>query len=104
MRRNFAIAAALLLSLTPALAQQQAPVPQQPAVGNAFGPPSKASPEVKAARKAMRQACVEDARSLCAGSQSGGGKIMMCLKAHKDQVSDGCKAAAQHLRDVRRGA
>jgi Cysteine rich repeat len=103
MRRNFVIAAALLLALTPALAQQQAPVPQQPA-GNAFGPSSKASPEVKAARQAMRQACVEDARSLCAGSQPGGGKIMMCLRAHKDQVSDGCKAAAQHLRDVRRGA
>jgi hypothetical protein len=99
MRRNLVIAAALLLSLSPALAQQQAPAPQAPAGGV-----SKPSPELKAARQAMRQACMQDARSLCAGSEPGGGKIMMCLRSHKDQVSDGCKAAFQHLRDVRRGA
>lgn len=45
---------------------------------------------------------MDDARSLCAGSEPGGGKIMMCLRAHKDQVSDGCNAAFQNLRDVRR--
>ena len=38
------------------------------------------------------------------GSQPGGGKVMMCLKSHKDQVSAGCKTAFEHLRDVRRGA
>jgi hypothetical protein len=103
MHRNFAIAAALLLSLTSAFAQAQAPIAQQPATG-ADTAAVKASPEVKAARKAMRQACMEDARTLCAGSEPGGGKIMMCLKSHKDQVSDGCKAATQHLRDVRHGA
>jgi hypothetical protein len=102
MRRNFAMAAALLLSLTPALAQQQAPVPQQQPAGAAGHPP--ANPELRAARKAMRQACVEDVHTLCAGSEPGGGKIMMCLRSHMDQVSDGCKAATRHLRDVRRGA
>ena len=100
--RNLVVAAALLLSLTPALAQ-----PQQPAPGGAPGgisarPP--ASPELKAARKAMRQACMQDARTLCSDSQAGGGKVMMCLKSHKDQVSAGCKTAFEHLRDVRRGA
>lgn len=99
MRRNLVIAAALLLSLSPAFAQQQAPTPQAPA-GGVSGP----APELKAARQAMRQACMDDIRNLCAGSEPGGGKIMMCLRSHKDQVSDGCKAAFQHLRDVRRGA
>ena len=47
---------------------------------------------------------MDDARNFCAGSEPGGGKIMMCLRAHKDQVSDDCKAAFQHLREVRRGA
>ena len=100
MRRNIAIAiaAALLLSLTPALSQPQAPVsPQQAAT-----PPGGA--ELKAARKAMRQACLEDIRALCAGSEPGGGKVLMCLRSHRNQVSEGCKAATQHLREVRRGA
>lgn len=95
--RNFVIAAVLLLSLSPAIAQQQAPAPQQPAAGH-----PAPSPELKAARKAMRQACMQDAHTLCPDSEAGGGKIMMCLRAHKDQVSDGCKSAVQHLRDVRK--
>lgn len=102
MRWNFATAAALLLSLTPAFAQQQVPLPQQQPAGAAGHPP--ANPELRAARKAMRQACVEDVHTLCAGSAPGGGKIIMCLRSHMDQVSDGCKAATRHLRDVRRGA
>ena len=105
MRRNFGMVAVLLVSLAPALAQTGAPVPspqqQQPsgAIGGA-----KPSPELKAARKAVRQACVEDIRALCAGAEPGGGKILMCLRSHQDQVSDGCKIATRHLRDVRRGA
>ena len=42
---------------------------------------------------------MEDIRALCAGSEPGGGKVMMCLKSHKDQVSDGCKAATAALRE-----
>jgi hypothetical protein len=114
MRRNFAVAAALLLSLAPALAQSQPqsqpPVPQQqqqpqtPSGGaGAFGP-SKPSPELRQARRAMREACVQDVRTLCAGSEPGGGKVLMCLRSHKDQVSDACKAATAHLREVRRRA
>jgi hypothetical protein len=100
MYRNLAVATALLLSCSPVLAQQtpsdlsQVPVVSQP----------KATPEVRAARKAVREACMEDVHTLCAGSQPGGGKVMMCLKSHKDQVSAGCKTAFEHLRDVRRGA
>ena len=101
MRRNLVLAAALLLSISPALAQtptQQPPAPQAPAAH------AKATPEVKDARKALRQACMEDVRTLCSDAQPGGGKLMQCLKTHKDQVSAGCKSAFQHLREVRRGA
>lgn len=110
MRRNFVMAAALLLSLAPAPAQPQAPVSQpqeqpqtQPGGAGVFGP-AKASPELRQARRAVRQACMEDIRALCAGSQPGGGKVLMCLRSHKDQVSDGCKAATAHLRELRRRA
>jgi hypothetical protein len=99
--RNLVVAAALLLSLNPALAQPQAAAPGGAPGGISARPP--ASPELKAARKAMRQACMQDAHTLCSDSQTGGGKVMMCLRSHKDQVSDGCKAAFQHMRDVRRG-
>jgi hypothetical protein len=101
LMRNLVIAAALLLSISPGLAQQTpSSLSQVPVVSSS----PQVTPELKAARKAMRQACMQDVRSLCADQQPGGGKIMMCLKSHKDQVSDGCKAAFQHLRDVRNGA
>ncbi|HVW72703.1 MAG TPA: cysteine rich repeat-containing protein [Rhizomicrobium sp.] len=105
MCRNLVLAAALLLSFSPALAQSStqqapAPAPQTPAAGAH----PQATPEVQEARKAMRQACREDAHTLCADTQAGGGKLMQCLRAHKDQVSAGCRSAFQHLRDVRKGA
>jgi hypothetical protein len=40
-----------------------------------------------------RVACASDVQKLCAGVPSGGGRIVACLKQHKDQVSDGCKQA-----------
>lgn len=102
LRWNFGIAAAaLLIVFTPVLAQPPAPQPQQQGGPHASGPAPR--PELKAARQALRQACMQDIRTLCAGSEPGGGKILMCLRSHRDQVSDGCKAATQHLRDVRRG-
>ena len=43
---------------------------------------------------AIRAACAEDAQKLCAGVQPGGGRIVACLKEHKDALSDRCKQAA----------
>ncbi len=43
---------------------------------------------------AIRAACAEDAQRLCAGVQPGGGRIVACLKEHKDSLSDRCKQAA----------
>lgn len=43
---------------------------------------------------AIRAACAEDAKKLCAGVQPGGGRIVACLKEHKDSLSDRCKQAA----------
>ena len=106
MRRNIGVAAVLLFSLAPALGQAPDSLPrqrQQPGGAGTSGG-AKPSPELKQARRALRQACLEDIRALCTGTESGGGKIMMCLRSHSDQVSEGCKAATRHLRDVRRGA
>jgi hypothetical protein len=43
---------------------------------------------------AIRAACADDAQKLCAGVQPGGGRIVACLKEHKDSLSLRCKQAA----------
>ena len=42
---------------------------------------------------AIFQACKSDIETLCAGIQPGGGRIGECLKANKEKLSAGCKAA-----------
>jgi hypothetical protein len=43
----------------------------------------------------LRAGCMADVQKLCAGVQPGGGRILACLKEHKDSLSDQCKQAAQ---------
>jgi hypothetical protein len=43
---------------------------------------------------AIQAACAGDAQKLCAHVQPGGGRIIACLKEHKDALSDQCKQAA----------
>jgi hypothetical protein len=43
---------------------------------------------------AVQAACSGDAQKLCAGVQPGGGRIIACLKEHRDALSDQCKQAA----------
>jgi hypothetical protein len=48
-----------------------------------------------AAMAILRGGCTEDAQRLCAGVPPGGGRVLACLKEHKDTLSDKCKLAAQ---------
>ena len=43
---------------------------------------------------AIRAACAEDAQKFCANVQPGGGRVIACLKEHKDSLSDKCRQAA----------
>ena len=43
---------------------------------------------------AIQAACAEDAKKLCAGVQPGGGRIVACLREHKDTLSERCRQAA----------
>ncbi|MGO9991995.1 MAG: cysteine rich repeat-containing protein [Steroidobacteraceae bacterium] len=72
---------ALLCSIWLAAAAQSAMADQAPA-----------APSPQAVNEA-RTACATDIQKLCAGVQPGGGRILACLKQHKDEVSDGCKQA-----------
>ncbi len=75
------------------------PSPSQPPAQLPVQSPPAQSPPARApsqeAVAAARAACEADIRKLCAGVQPGGGRILACLKQHKDQVSDGCKQAVQ---------
>ena len=53
-----------------------------------------ATADEASALAALRAGCAEDAQKLCAGVASGGGRILACLKAHKDELSAQCKQAA----------
>lgn len=64
---------------------------QSPAQSPAQSPPAQ-MPSQQAVADA-RTACETDIQKLCAGVQPGGGRILVCLRQHKDQVSDGCKQA-----------
>jgi hypothetical protein len=57
----------------------------------ADGPPPPA-PSTDAINEAQA-ACKSDIQALCPSVQPGGGRILACLKEHKDKVSDPCKVA-----------
>ncbi|MDR3512345.1 MAG: cysteine rich repeat-containing protein [Caulobacteraceae bacterium] len=40
----------------------------------------------------LRQACRADVQKLCSDVQPGGGRLMQCMRDHRDQLSNGCKS------------
>jgi len=77
-----------------ALADDLLPAP--PAQLPAQSPPAQSPPAQAPSEQAVaeaRAACETDIQKLCTGVKPGGGRILACLKQHKDQVSDGCKQA-----------
>lgn len=65
--------------------------------GGGFTP----SPEMQAARAALRQACAADLEKLCAGME--GREAMMCLREKVGQASAGCQAAIAKMPHRRGG-
>jgi len=61
------------------------------------------TPQLRAARRAERQACAADFAAYCSNVPRGCGAPMKCLKAHSTQLSPACVNAWQNLRAVRTG-
>ncbi|MGA0563813.1 cysteine rich repeat-containing protein [Ancylobacter sp. VNQ12] len=45
----------------------------------------------RAQQQALRSACGADIRAVCAGIQPGGGRLLQCIQANPDRISQGCK-------------
>jgi hypothetical protein len=56
------------------------------------------------AANALSAGCADDVRTLCAGVQPGGGRIIACLKQHRDELSPQCKQAAAQASGQTAGA
>jgi hypothetical protein len=56
------------------------------------------APSALAQQAAAMKYCKADFQRLCPGVQPGGGRIIGCLKAHKEEVSIGCGKALQAMK------
>jgi hypothetical protein len=83
--------AALADDLLPTPPSSTPPSSQTPGQSPAQSPGAQA-PSPQAVAEA-RAACETDIQKLCPTVQPGGGRILTCLKQHKDQVTDVCKQA-----------
>src|SRR5579863_2282446 len=50
--------------------------------------------QAQSATQILTAGCADDARKFCADVPTGGGRVIACLKQHKDSLSDQCKQAA----------
>jgi hypothetical protein len=63
----------------------------QPQAGGGAPGGFQPTPEMQAARAALRQACAADLQKLCAGQE--GREAVMCLRQNAGQASAACQAA-----------
>lgn len=61
----------------------------------AFGPGHRALAQAIPADqlKALRTACEVDVKKLCADVEPGGGRLVQCLKDHRDEATPPCQAS-----------
>lgn len=47
--------------------------------------------KMKEHRKGMKEACADDVEKFCGETKPGKGRIMKCMKKHKEELSAACK-------------
>lgn len=57
--------------------------------------------KAKAQMQNFREACRDDMKKLCAGTQPGGGRIIQCMKQHEAELSPACKEQMDQHRGQR---
>jgi hypothetical protein len=93
------LSALFLSAAAPAMAQGAATPAQSSAPGS---PRPAASPQMKADRHALRQACAADTQKFCSNVAAGGGKVLQCLRSHRAEISAACQSAWGQLQTDRK--
>jgi hypothetical protein len=65
------------------------------AIGICVGAQSVSARQALPNRQALKQACMNDYQSLCAGTFPGGGRIKACLIQNMAKLSPDCRNALQ---------
>ncbi len=58
--------------------------------------------KMKEQMKDVKEVCHDDVEKLCADVKPGGGRIMKCMKEHKDVVSAACKQEVESAKEARK--
>jgi hypothetical protein len=67
------------------------------AIGICVGAQTVSARQASPNQQALKQACMDDYQSLCAGTFPGGGRIKACLEQNMARLSPGCRGALQNL-------
>ncbi len=51
----------------------------------------------------MKDACKEDAEKFCSETKPGKGRLMKCMRQHREQLSAECKAEMEQAKRARKG-
>ncbi|WII71793.1 cysteine rich repeat-containing protein [Bdellovibrio sp. 22V] len=57
---------------------------------------------MKGAMKEVKEACHDDYEKFCGNEKPGHGRIMKCLKKHKDELSQACKDEMGAMKEMRK--
>ena len=90
--RLTSLAIAVALAALPIAAHAQTAAPA----------PAAAKADVKAARKAMRDACAGDIQKHCASMPKGKGELQKCLQSHAAELTPACTTARTALQAARK--
>ena len=58
--------------------------------------------KAKEAMKDVKEACHADAEKFCGDVKHGRGRVMKCMKEHKDELSEACKAEVASVKEMRK--
>lgn len=58
--------------------------------------------KMKAAMKDIHEACHEDAEKFCGDVKKGRGRMMKCMKEHKEEMSQSCKDEMTKAKEARK--
>ena len=98
------LAAAVLAVALPAMALPTMAQDAPPPAAQAAAPPvDHASPALRAARRAAREACAADVVRYCPDAGGDRAKVGECMRSHRGDVSAACRDALGNLMAARAG-